>query len=304
MESKIGHKYRVRWFYAASVVTLVAIFLLRFVLLPKLMGPHALSPWETTGKILDAFLTALIASVVITLLREWLTPEYMQSAAIEVIEPFRIAETLRLALEKTDEWWYRGHSGRHFRAVTLPKLAEDARARSITIAIRLQILDPTDDATCARYANYRLSLASATEGAPWTKQRARNELIATILSAYAWKAEIPRLDFKIALFDNLSLFRIDLSSRLALITKEAKQEPALKCDEESIFYTSFRQDLVLGFEQAKALPDNVACVPLRDLTLEHVRRFINDVGFGNLNMDDSVLREITAIAKTAKNPYA
>lgn len=296
-------KYKlVRWFYISSGAAIVVIILCRFFVLPSLAGPKFPSPWETTGHILDVFLAALLASVAVTSLREWLSPA-METAMMEIIEPYRIREVLRQALEKTGEWCYRGHSGRHFRAVTLPLLAEDARARNIAITIRLQILDPSDAQTCLNYANYRRSLSSAAEAPPWTPERARDELIATIMSAYAWKAKMPRLDVKVALMSTLSLFRVDLSSRVALITKEAKQEPAIKFDEGTIFYTTFRDDLALSFQQAKSLPDSVQCVPLEELTVACAKQLILDLGFGTLNLDAAAVQKIISIAQAKKNPY-
>jgi len=294
--------YRRRIFFGSAIAGLVALVSLRFFVLHRFGGQTLPLP-NILSSIIDNLLVALIASIAVTALVIWLTPPVMKTAVMEVVEPFRIRETLHQALDRTDEWWYRGHSGRHFRAVTLPQLAADARAGNVSKKVFLLILNPTRSETCSYYALYRQRLRSAKRDKPWTPERVLIELNVTIVVAYAWKAQEPSLDIVVALIDTVSLFRIDLSSRLALITKEEPQEPALRCDEGTFFYKSFREDLLSSLQQARVLPKDINGIPLEQLSIEGVKDLLNKLGLENQNLSDQAISEIITLAKKAENPY-
>ena len=92
------------------------------------------------GSVDDDLIAALVATLAIAALLLWLTPPALSSAEVEVIEPWRIGEVLQEAHVQTSEWWYRGHSGRHFRSVTLPQLATDARNENVTKTVFILLL--------------------------------------------------------------------------------------------------------------------------------------------------------------------
>ncbi len=298
-----SHPHWRRYFYPLVGLAIVAIISIRFFVLPHYTGQKIPSALEIFDSILDRLLVAMAASLAVALVVDWFIPPATKTETMGVVEPNLIRETLQKALERTGEWSYRGHSGRHFRSVTLPKLAQDAKARSVGIQISLQILNPTNLMVCQKYADYRRSLSSAEHDAEWTAQRARKELIATIISAYAWKARVPSLDIKIALIDTLSLFRVDLSSRLALVTKEAKQEPALRFNEGTAFYAAYREDLRFTFEQATPLP-KVGFVPLEQVDKDNTKQLLGTLGFEALDLSEAEIQDILSTAKAAKNPYA
>ena len=130
------------------------------------------------------------------------------------------------------------------------------------------------------------------------------ELNATIISAYAWQAQEPALDINVALIDTVSLFRIDLSSRLALITKEDPRELALKYNKGSLFYKSYLEDLRMHFRQACQIPKSVQGVPLKNLNIDNVKSLMSVLGLDNQNLSDTQISEIISLAQKAENPYA
>jgi hypothetical protein len=249
-------------------------------------------------------LAAVVAAFGIALILQWIIPPPVKTARMEVVEPFRIRETLQEALIKTNEWWYRGQTGRHFRSMTLPKLASDARNENASKNVYLFILDPTCVETCERYALYRQSIRSAKKDKVWTAERTRMELNATIVSAYSWKAREPLLEVTVGLTPIVPLFRYDFSSRLALITREDPQEPALRCDENTFFYRAFREDLRMSLQQSRILPSNVKFCSLDQTTVENTRELLISLGLGDQDLSDDSVKEIVSLTRRAENPYA
>jgi len=103
--------------------------------------------WEVLQNLLDAVSGATVVAVGLVLF----TAVFLRrsgGAPLEQIEPWQIRETLSAAHLKTDSWWYVGHSGRHFRSVTLPTIerlcAQDNRHRDVNLVI----LDPLDLGVC------------------------------------------------------------------------------------------------------------------------------------------------------------
>ena len=303
MPDLLTDKYRRRWFVAASVAALLALLATRFLLLPRIWSLPANTLPQVFDSLLETFITSLAASLMIAAVVSWLTPPMAVTATMEVVEPVAIKHTLEQALLGTDEWWYRGHSGRHFRSVTLPRLATESRAQNLTKRVVIQVLDPRSDQTCEYYAQYRQRLRSAKRGRGWTKERVRAELLATIVSAYAWREKEPGLDITVGLIDSVSLFRVDLSSSLALITKEDPQEPALRCDSGTFFYRSYREDLLMSLQQARTLSAAVRTTLPEQLTTDAVKTLLVALGVASGSVPDTTMSEVLTLVQRAENPY-
>jgi hypothetical protein len=296
-------RYHRRVFFTGSVAAFLLLLVLRFYALPH-FSDTVVPPSDIIAAILDTLLTSLVASVLIATLVIWLTPPVMKTAVMEVIEPRAIEQALQEAAQGTKEWLYRGHSGRHLRAVTLPKLAEAARATNTSRSIAIQILDPTNSKTCQFYAEYRQRLRSAIGDREWTAERVRLELNATIVTAFAWKAKHPALEVAVSLIQTVSLFRVDVSDRLALITKEDRREPALRCDSGTFFYDSYKEDLLLSAQQARPLPRHVRGQTLEAVNVEGVRALLTELGLAGQDLGEDSVREILRLAQAGENPYA
>lgn len=253
--------------------------------------------------IIDNLLVALVTSISITLLLLWFTPPNIESAIMEVVESPRISEILKRGRNRAMEYWYKGNTGRYFRSITLPALAREARLDNSTKNVFLLILDPTKHNACEYYALFRQRLRSAKKENFWSEKRVQCELNATIVSAYAWKAQEPALNIKVALVNVVSLFRIDFSSNLVLITREDERQPALMCETSSLFYKSYREDLVVSFQQARVLSDSVKGTYLQNLNTRSVRDLIFALGLDDQELSDADINNIINIVKKAESPY-
>ena len=300
----LSSKFRRRVFYLSSSAALVALVGVRFFILPNFLHQTILPLAEIINQVIDALLVSLVASLAITSLIIWLSPPAAAANQVEVVPSYSIQETIDSALIKTDEWWYRGHSGRHFRSSTLPRLARDARRENLSKKIVIQILDPTDDKVCEYYARYRQRLRTAITDREWTPERVSAELYATIASCMAWRESEPALDFTIALISTISLFRIDLSSRLGIVTKEDPKEPALRFNEGGFFYQSYREDLFMTLQQSQILPRDVIGIRLPALNHDSLKKMLVALGIDSPRCTQEFLHEVVELTKKAQNPYA
>jgi hypothetical protein len=304
MDEFFKTKYQKKVFYFVVFLLTLLFLLVKFYLLPF----YFKYPIPTTKDILNSILDNLLATVLVTVatgtLIFWLTPPVMKKATMEVIEPIRIKHELKEARTNTKIYWYKGGCGRFTRTVTIPELAAEARASNQHRTIYIQILDVTNLQTCHGYAEYRRSLKSANKLHPWNLEKVQLELYATIIAVYSWKEQVPLLDISIALITSISLFRIDLSSKMVVITKEDKQEPGLKCDNDTFFYNSYLEELRLSFKQAKLLPSHVKGTIVSDLDTANIKDLLDKLGILDKNLTDSKIDMIINLLKKGENPYA
>jgi len=297
------NKYQKRLLFGSSFLAFISLMIVRFFMIPYLTGKPIEGFVDILYSITDNLLAALVTSISITLLLLWLTPPSLESAIMEVVESPRISEILRRGRNHAMEYWYKGNTGRYFRSITLPELAREARLDNATKNVFLIVLDPTKYDACEYYALFRQRLRSARRENFWSRKHVQCELNATIVSTYAWKTQEPALNITVALVDSVSLFRIDFSSNLVLITREDERQPALMCETNSLFYKSYREDLFVSFQQSRILPDSIKGIPLQDLDAETLRILMLDLGLGDQELSDSDINNIINIAKKAENPY-
>lgn len=295
---------RRRLFFLTAGLALFALVMLRFVVLPWVTGTQAPGFTAALASTLDSLSVAVASSIALGSLLYWLGAGRLPPAEMTVIESREIAETLDRALEGTSEWWYRGHTGRHLRSVTLPALARQARGQNRTIAVSIQVLDPSDPQACEYYATYRRGLRTAAQDAQWTAERVSKELYATILSAFTWSTREPLLDFTVAVHGTVSVYRVDLSSRMAVITKEDPKEPALRCDSGTFFHSSYREDLRMARQQGRELDRRLRHGDLNEATVDSVRTLFRDLALDSPKLaSDTFVKEIIDVATRAENPY-
>lgn len=264
---------------------------------PAVIGFSAKPRYNLTGmQVSTIFSTILIASLAF-----WLTPRVVHNSQVDIIQPKDIGRMLKQARE-TDEYWFLGSTARFTRSTTIPELATNARKSNFSKRIKIQILNPDNVETLASYVEYKNRVRRGKKD-PWTINRARKELLATILAAYTWRAEEPLLEFEIGLKDSVSFFRIDLSKQLAVITKEDPEEPALKFDNDTFFYNSYLEELRFSLRQSKKLDPNVNGILKNDLNKENVIVLFENLNIILSEVDDEDIYEIITLSKEARNPY-
>jgi hypothetical protein len=311
MKTLLQHKNLRRNFLITVGVILIAVLIIRLFILPlglRIQPDPNILPKEPSwyiiiSKLLDSIFVSLTVTVAIGLFLFYIElPD--EEKKFEIVEPFKIGELFQKERSATEIWFFSGGTGRFTRSTTIPELAKIAKNNNQHINLKIQVLDPTNEQACINYANYRKGLRSAENNQVWTKEFVRQEIIATVVSAIIHRSLYPLLDIAIGLKNNFSTLRIDLSSKVAIITKEDKQEPALVCREGSFLYRTYKEEILQTFKEYRQLNllANFPFTPV-NLTKENVAAILGELDI-HAGLTDKDFEKIAVIVRENKNPYA
>jgi hypothetical protein len=230
------------------------------------------------------------------------------ASMVRIVPGDEVRHLLQGARQDTDRWFFKGGTGTFLRAVTIPDCVALARREKRTFKLQIEIIDPTNDRVCRRYADYRRSLSPQPDGTgeTWTIDRTRKESFATIVAACWYRQHFTFLDVTLGLSSVMTTFRWDMSSRFLVITQEDPNGPALVADAGRPYYRAWDRELHASLEQARHVPlDRAREVELsEEPAIDEVRKLLRAVGlelshaFGDLEVSDIIRRAIKA-----PNPY-
>src|SRR5436190_7150377 len=188
MEDLLESRYKRRVFLFVAFLFIALVALVRLSVLPAdCISRGRLC--NVANEFVDNLFVSSTSALFIAVLIFALTPKDVRRAGLRVIDPHEIRRLLDETRAGVNRYWFAGNSGRYTRAVTLPNLAESARAENTTKELTILLIDPTDSGACQGYADYRSSLRSASSKEKWNAEVVRNESYATIVSAYCWRHE-------------------------------------------------------------------------------------------------------------------
>jgi len=203
----------------------------------------------------DAAILLTLALIAATLLRDrkLAARAFADSSAVKLINGPEVGQVHTEAHRDTEFWMFKGGTGTYLRAVTIKACVENARRAQRPVRMQVEIIDPTDEHLCNRYARYRSSLAPGPDrtGETWTLDRTRKEAFATILAACWYWQRFTFLKVEIGLSPVMTTFRWDLSSQWVVITQEDPSAPAMLFEKGRPHYRSYSRELVASFEQAR-----------------------------------------------------
>ncbi|MCW3093388.1 MAG: hypothetical protein JWP81_4457 [Ferruginibacter sp.] len=287
-----------------SIMTFVCLISLRFLILPHYVYHTAIPETESIiNQVLEGFIVALVSGVSITFFLLWLFPGAKEQAQIKVLTPgSELKKFLADDLGETIDFGYRGHTAKWTRSVTLQTLSKKAQAKGATCKLTIVILDPNNYAACKLLADLDHKRNKSLD-APSRVKFIQKQLFATILCILD-KVDEPYLDIQLGLHNNFSLFRIDLTSESAIITRANPKEVAIRFSAQSDFYRSYQEELRISFSQSKKIPiKEVSAFHLSELNVAGCKAAFNLIGIETGIMTDAELGEVIEIAKEAKNPY-
>jgi len=204
---------------------------------------------------------------------------------------------------------FKGGTGTYIRAVTLPQCIENARQRKGRLLVRLEIIDPTDEAVCERYGEFRRTLSADRPdgtGERWTLDRTRKEAFATVLAACWYRQRFGLLEIDVRLSSVMTTFRWDLSAHRIIITQEDPSAPALMIEDGTFFYERWSTELIANLEQARRVPlETTRRASLsNEPTVEETRRLFDTLGLPlPRSFTDRDVADIVQKAVTPRNPY-
>lgn len=258
----------------------------------------------------DAAILLVLALLAATILRDRRSAAQAltSASAVRLLSGLEVSQEHAEARRATEQWIFKGGTGTYLRAVTLKECIENARREKRLLRVQLEIIDPTDDALCKAYAQFRSSLAPGPDGTgeAWTLERTRKESFATILAACWYRQHFDFLSIEVGLSRIMTTFRWDLSSRCVLMTQEDPAAQALMFEKGKPYYDAYSRELVASFKQAQQVHiDKASELQLSDEpTIEETRELFTLL---ELELPYSFIdRDITDLirkALRAKNPY-
>lgn len=227
---------------------MTVILLLRFLIFPE---SAASADWQkTTATVLDNLLAATVTSLFIGTAYLLLFPS-VEDESVEVVQTRDIKELIQDALRASNSWAIRARTASYFARETLPQIRDSALATGRSVAIRMQVIDPSNSDLLGHYARYRSNRPGAA--AEWTADRARVEIYSSVLAAALVSAEAPRVDISVGFSSDFWVLSLDLADELALVTGQNKNEPALCIRRRSPLFGGWREDFDAGYSVCRVI---------------------------------------------------
>lgn len=205
---------------------------------------------------LNAAILLVLALLATTLLRDRQRAKRLaaEGAAVRQVDAFDANQERVMACLTTRSWEYRGAIGDVLRKVTLPACVE--ASSEADLSVRIEILDPDDEALCSAYAQHRALLATGAERDDWTVQRTREEVLATVFAACWYRHQHRSLDIRVGLSSVLHTLCWDRSTDRMIITQDGSAGYALIFDKDRPYFDAFGSELTHSFLRTRQLPIN------------------------------------------------
>lgn len=301
MIDKLQNKTNRKQFYLLIFFLLLVIFSTRYFIIPYCYTETIEISHTLLYEILDKLFSSVLVTIGLATFIFWLTPKNKLNAQMKIIQPIEIKEIFKKAMSDTDFWIFNGGSGRFTRSQTIPNLVKLSKEKNKSIDISIVIINPMNEEIINQYVDYKNSLRTSKKREKKTIKSVQIDLISTIISCHIWKTEQPLLDIKLYLKNHFSIFRIDISTKKVIITKEDPNEPAILFEKETFFYTSQIEEQ----KQVLKLFDEIKLskfVDLKNINITEVKKISTQLKFDNLLKEDDY-KEILKKIKSNENPY-
>jgi hypothetical protein len=278
-----------RWFFVSVGLATVVLFLLRFLVFPEHSG---MADWEqTTSSVLDNLIAAALTSLALGIAYVLFSPADTPPA-VDIIHSRDIPDLIHDSARTCDRWEVRARTASYFVRVTLPLLVENALRRGGQISIKVLVIDPRDDNVMRAYATFRSNHANAG----WTPERAKTEILSTILACAIYQNEAPRLDIEVALSPAFWLLSLDITEDVILVTGQNKGDPCLCIRRGSDMYSIWRDEFMATYGGSHIVRPKIDGVTIHDLkrpntdTSDRVRSLFKSLGLdvNDQNINDSI----------------
>jgi hypothetical protein len=275
-----------RWYFASLLGGAAVLLLARLLIFP---ADAQQATWRLTiGAVLDTLFAAAIASIILGIVIVLLFADD-PAEVLEVVESREIARLIKQEASRARQWDVRARTANYFSNTTLPALREAALDGGWACRVRMQVLDPENDALLAAYARFRSNHPGQV--AAWSVERVRCEIYAALLQVSLCRSEAPRLEVKIGLSPAFWVVSLDLTDRLALLTGQDRGEPALTHRSPSSFYSSWQDDFDASFTECRTLEPGPCTIPRAELQspsaeiIDELGRLFEGWGFTKCSAD-------------------
>lgn len=285
------------YFFVLALFLVFTIFA-NYYLLPK-MFTYFGSVYEGAIPSFVNNLIALLGSSFIASGFVWfVTPSGIGNSDVNVIASHDIKDALSTMLNKTERFSYYGHTARWNRAVTFPKILEQAKDLRITKHIDLIIIDPDNEAACKLYASF--GHADRKKGRKIQSiTDVRIELLTTFLCCFEINKS-PFIEIDLYVTDRVSISRFDISDNALILTKPYQGDPALYFPKNTFFYSSYKEEFNIAKRQCKKVNLDIS---KDDVNIENLEKIFKDAGFSAGYIDTYLKKELFNTFDKIEKPY-
>jgi hypothetical protein len=248
--------------------------------------------------ILNNFIALLGSSLVIGGFYWVVTPSGLKDGDINVISSHDIKSVLNSMVEKTERFFYFGHTCRWNRFETFEKLLKDAKKSKLAKNINLIILDPDDLEVCKYYSEFGHGERNKGRSLN-TALDVRIELLTTFLHCIKFNNS-PLLNISIRVSNRTSFFRYDISDDAILQSTPYLGDPAMHFPKGSFFYNSYKEEFGNVWKQSRKinLLKNSEVLSNNDM-----RNVLSSAGFNISYIDESFIKDLVKYFNNIVCPY-
>jgi hypothetical protein len=246
------------------------------------------------NNLIALFGSSLIASGFIW----FVTPSGLDSSDVSVISSHDIKYFLNSMLNRTERFSYYGHTARWNRAVTFPKILEQAKDLRVTKHIDLIIINPDNASACNLYASFGhgerkkgREIQSATD--------VRIELLTTFLCCLEINKS-PFIEVGLYVTDRVSISRFDISDNALMLTKPYQGDPALYFPKNTFFYSSYKEEFNVAKQQCKKINLDVS---EKYIKASNLKKVLCEAGFQTDYVDCEFEKELLKTFGNVEKPY-
>ena len=289
---------KLRVYFIGLVIFLVFMIVANYYLLPKACIYLGVDYDGAIPSFINNLIALLGSSLIASGFIWFVTPSGLDSNDVNVISSHDIKDILNSMLNRTERFSYYGHTARWNRAVTFPKILEQAKDLRVTKHIDLIIIDPDDASACNLYASFGhgerkkgRKIQSATD--------VRIELLTTFLCCLEINKS-PFIEIGLYVTDRVSISRFDISDNALMLTKPYQGDPALYFPKNTFFYSSYKEEFNIAKQQCKKI--NLGILE-KDIKASNLKKALCEAGFQADYVDSEFEKELLKTFGKVEKPY-
>jgi hypothetical protein len=289
---------KLRAYFIGLILILVFVIVANYYLLPKVFIYFGGNYYGAIPSFINNLIALLGSSLIASGFIWFVTPSGLDSSDVNVISSHDIKHILNSMLNRTERFSYYGHTARWNRAVTFPKILEQAQELRVTKHIDLIIIDPDDASACKLYASFGhgernkgRKIQSATD--------VRIELLTTFLCCLEIN-ESPFIEIGLYVTDKVSISRFDISDNALMLTKPYQGDPALYFPKNTFFYSSYKEEFNIAKQQCKKINLDIA---EKDIEASNLKKALCEAGFQASYVDSEFEKELLIAFGKVEKPY-
>ena len=294
----IKSPYKLRVYFIGLVMVLVFMIVANYYLLPKAFIYFGSNYEGAIPSFINNLIALLGSSFIASGFIWFVTPSGLNSNDVNVISSHDIKDFLNSMLNRTERFSYYGHTARWNRAVTFPKILEEAKDLRVTKYIDLIIIDPDDASACNLYASFGhgerkkgRKIQSATD--------VRIELLTTFLCCIEINKS-PFIEIGLYVTDKVSISRFDISDNALMLTKPYQGDPALYFPKNTFFYSSYKEEFNVAKQQCKRINLDIS---EKDIKESNLKKALCEAGFQADYVDSEFGKELLETLGKVEKPY-